>query len=213
MTKAKPHLDETELRHATEVTLAHYERSAQAFRDGTLDHDVSQNIEALVEALQGPGPHAVLDLGCGPGRDLRHFTELGVEAVGLDGSRAFVEMARDYSGCEVWHQNFLALDLPDGRFDGVYANASLFHVPSQELARVLGELAACLKVGGVLFCSNPHGDNQEGFNQDRYGCYHDPVAWKAFVGAAGFVEVRHYYRPHGLPRDQQPWLATVWRKV
>ena len=197
----------------TQVTLAHYERSAQAFRDGTLDHDVSQNIEALVEALQGPGPHAVLDLGCGPGRDLRHFTELGVEAVGLDGSRAFVEMARDYSGCEVWQQNFLALDLPDGRFDGVYANASLFHVPSQELARVLGELAACLKVGGVLFCSNPHGDNQEGFNQDRYGCYHDPVAWKAFVGAAGFVEVRHYYRPHGLPRDQQPWLATVWRKV
>lgn len=213
MTKTKPQLDEAELRRVAEVTLAHYERSAHAFREGTLDHDVSQNIEALVEALQGPGPHAVLDLGCGPGRDLRHFTQLGVEAVGLDGSQAFVEMAREYSGCEVWRQNFLALDLPDERFDGVYANASLFHVPSQALARVLGELAATLKPGGVLFCSNPHGNNQEGFNQDRYGCYHDPKMWKQFVSAAGFSEVRHYYRPHGLPREQQPWLATVWRKA
>ncbi len=69
-------------------------------------------------------------------------------------------MARRYSGCDVLHQDFLAMSLPASRFDGVFANASLFHVPSQELPRVLAELAEALKPRGVLFCSNPRGNNE-----------------------------------------------------
>lgn len=205
-------LTDDDLQHAAERTLNHYDRSAKGFRDGTWDHDVTQNYDALLSELQGDAPHSVLDLGCGPGRDLTYFKAQGLEAVGLDGSKEFVEMARTETGCEVWHQNFLALDLPPRRFDGVFANASLFHVPSQEVPRVLSELYATLKSNGVLFCSNPRGDNREGFNQDRYGCYHDLGTWRDFVTTAGFVEIRHYFRPKGLPREQQPWLATVWRK-
>jgi SAM-dependent methyltransferase len=137
---------------------------------------------------------------------------MGHEAVGLDGAREFVAMARAYSGCEVLHQDFLALDLPAGRFDGVFANASLFHVPSAELPRVLRELAATLKPRGVLFCSNPRGDNQEGMSGGRYSCFFNLPTWRAYVSAAGFAEIGHYFRPAGLPREQQPWLATVWRK-
>ena len=121
-------------------------------------------------------------------------------------------MARSHSGCTVWQQDFLKLDLPAQQFDGVFANASLFHVPSQELPRVLRQLCATLKPGGVLFSSNPRGDNSEGWNRGRYGAYHDFEAWSAFVTAAGFVALTHYYRPPGLPREQQPWLASVWRK-
>ena len=65
---------------------------------------------------------------------------------------------------------------------------------------------------GVLFSSNPRGDNREGWNGPRYGAYHDLQAWQALLTAAGFVELEHYYRPAGLPRAQQPWLASVWRK-
>ena len=122
-------------------------------------------------------------------------------------------MARACSGCEVWQQDFLRLDLPAGRFDGVFANASLFHVPSAELPRVLRELHAALKPRGVLFCSNPHGHDDEGWNRGRYGVYHEPATWRAYGTAAGFAEIAHYYRPPGLPREQQPWLATVWRKA
>lgn len=207
-----PELDEAGLRHLSTATIAHYDNSAADFRDGTLDHDVSQNYQALLGALEGEGPLSVLDLGCGPGRDLHYFKSQGIEAIGLDGAAQFVEMARAYSGCEVWQQNFLAMDLPENRFDGVFANASLFHVPSQELPRVLRELAATLKPRGVLFCSNPRGDNQEGFSRERYGCYHDLDRWLSYVTAAGFTELHRYYRPHGLAREQQPWLATVWRK-
>jgi len=126
---------------------------------------------------------------------------------------AFAAMARADSGCEVWQQDFLALDLPPERFDGVFANAALFHVPSQELPRVLRELHATLKPRGVLFSSNPHGNDQEGWNRGRYGAYHRLETWRHHVEDAGFVELAHYYRPEGVPREQQPWLATVWRKA
>jgi SAM-dependent methyltransferase len=195
-----------------ELTLEHYNRRAREFRDGTRDHDVSQNIGALLRHIEAEPPYRILDFGCGPGRDLRSFSALGHVAVGLDGAAQFVAMARADSGCEVWQQDFLQLELPGAQFDGVFANASLFHVPGADLARVLRQLRATLKPGGVLFSSNPRGNNEEGWNRGRYGAYHDWQAWCRHLGAAGFVELEHYYRPTGLPLEQQPWLASVWRK-
>jgi SAM-dependent methyltransferase len=200
------------LRAVADRTLAHYDRHAEAFRRGTRNHDVSQNVAALLRFIQGEPPFTILDLGCGPGRDLGTFAALGHTAIGLEGAARFAAMARTYSGCEVWQQDFLALHLPDGRFDGVFANAALFHVPGQELPRVLLELHATLKPGGVLFSSNPHGDNEEGWHGGRYGAYHDLETWRRYLSAAGFVELTHYYRPAGLPRERQPWLASVWRR-
>jgi SAM-dependent methyltransferase len=130
----------------------------------------------------------------------------------LEGAEHFVTMARAHSGCEVWQQDFLQLELPEKYFDGVFANAALFHVPRRELPRVLLELHAALKPGGVLFSSNPRGDNQEGWNSGRYCAFHDLEAWRAYASAAGFVELTHYYRPDGAPREQQPWLASAWRR-
>jgi len=202
-----------DLQTITSTTLGNYNAVAESFREGTRDHDVSQNIDALLRHIQGQGPFHILDFGCGPGRDLQAFTRMGHVAVGLDGSEAFARMARQDSGCEVWQQDFLKLDLPDERFDGIFANAVLFHVPVQELPRVLKQLHATLKPGGVLFSSNPRGENQEGWNGQRFGAYHDLTAWRALLGEAGFVELEHYYRPAGLPREQQPWLASVWRKA
>ena len=196
---------------ASRRTLAQYAATAAAFWEGTRDHDVSQNVAALLEAIESPPPWVILDLGCGPGRDLRTFRDRGHVAVGLDGTPAFVDMARAYTGCEVLQQDFLALDLPAARFDGVFANASLFHVPSRELPRVLGELRRALKPRGVLFASNPRGRNREGWQGDRYCVWHDLPAWRAYCTGAGFVEVHHYYRPPGRPRGEQPWLASVWR--
>ena len=206
-------LAKQDLDKVSDLTVAHYDQRAERFRAGTQDHDVSQNIGALLQYLEGEPPFALLDFGCGPGRDLRTFVELGHRPVGLEGSESFAAMAREHAGCEVWQQDFLKLDLPAGRFDGVFANASLFHVPGQELPRVLLELHATLKPGGVLFSSNPRGNDEEGWNNGRYGAYHSLESWRRYVTDAGFAELTHYYRPAGLPREQQPWLASVWRRT
>jgi SAM-dependent methyltransferase len=206
-------LSPEQLEELTRSTLGHYESGAASFWEGTRDHDVSQNIDALLAALGGEPKRRILDFGCGPGRDLCELRRRGHEVSGLDGCEAFVRMARERSGADVYHQSFLALDLPPAHFDGVFANASLFHVPTQELPRVLGQLWECLVPGGVLLSSNPRGDNREGYSGARYGAYHDEQRWQRACEAAGFELISHYYRPAGLPRDKQPWLVTVWRKA
>ena len=205
-------LNAQDLNRIANLTLEHYNQRAEEFWAGTRDHDVSQNIAAMLQYIEGEPRFVILDFGCGPGRDLKVVAELGHIVVGLEGATHFADMARAYSGCEVWQQDFLKLDLPDNYFDGVFANAALFHVPSQELPRVLLELHASLKAGGVLFSSNPHGHNEEGWNGGRYGVYYDLHTWRRYVSAAGFVELSHYYRPAGLRREMQPWLASVWRR-
>ena len=201
-----------DLRQIARVTLDHYDAQADAFWSATRRHDVTQNIDALLAHIDATPPFTVLDFGCGPGRDLAALAVRGHTAVGLDGAPSFVRMARTFSGCEVLEQDILQLALPPLRFDGIYANASLFHVPTTELPRVLGELRAALKPGGVLFASNPHGRDDEGWNRGRYGAYHAPATWLRHVSNAGFELLDQFYRPAGLPRAEQPWLATVWRK-
>jgi len=212
MTETPPDGDRR-AREAAALTIADYDRVAARYQLGTADHDVSQNINALLKAIEGEGHYRILDFGCGPGRDLKSFTSLGHEAIGLDGAEAVAQLARTASGCEVWVQDFLTLDLPDAHFDGIFANASMFHIPSLELPRVLGDLRKTLRPQGVLFSSNPRGQNQEGWNGERYGAYYDLENWRRFVTGAGFEEVEHYYRPPGLPREQQRWLASVWRRA
>jgi SAM-dependent methyltransferase len=199
-------------RQISASTIGQYRAMAAPYRDGTWNHDVSQNIQALLAAIAGAPPYRILDLGCGPGRDLVTFRDLGHVVVGLDGCPEFVDMARAVSGCEVWQQDMLAMTLPPASFDGVFANAVLFHVPSRALPGVLDRLQAALKPGGVLLASNPRGQDEEGFVDGRYACFYSFKTWRRLVRRSGFALIDHYFRPPGKPRRQQPWLATLWRK-
>ena len=105
-----------EVRQATAATLSDYGAVADAYARGNLDHDVSQNIEAMLKPLAGrPAPLDVLDVCCASGRDLLALRALGHRPVGLDGVPAFCAMARERAGCEVWEQDLAALDLPPRR--------------------------------------------------------------------------------------------------
>jgi len=193
-------------------TLDHYDNNAASFFAGTIDHDVTQNYAALLAPFHADQKLDILDFGCGPGRDLKYFHELGHRPVGLDGSIEFCRMARQYSGCEVLHQSFLNLSLQPQSFDGIFANASLFHVPGSEWPAVLNTLHNTLRTGGILFMSNPRG-NAEGWSGERYGCYMEMDVVGARLRAAGFAILNHYYRPAGLPIERQPWLAIVSQAV
>ena len=190
------------------LNIAHYDENAESFRIGTKDHDVSQNIAALLDALPKEKTLDILDFGCGPGRDMCVFKSMGHRPVGLDGSKEFCKMAVKQSGCPTLNQQFLKLELEENRYDGIFANASLFTVPSQELPRVLKELHSALRKDGILFSSNPRG-NAEGWQGQRYGHYMEFEASETFLHQSGFKIINHFYRPEGMPREHQPWLAIV----
>ncbi|MCX7098013.1 MAG: class I SAM-dependent methyltransferase [Methylococcales bacterium] len=203
--------DSTELADIEATTLSHYNQQADAFWEGTKDHDVTQNYAAFLAPFPEHKKLDILDVGCGPGRDVQYFKSIGHRPVGLDGSAAFCAMARHYTGCEIIQQTFLNLDLPSHAFDGIFANASLFHVPSALLPRVLNSLFKALRPEGVLFLSNPRGDG-EGWSGSRYGTYMQFETSQSFLEQAGFTVLSHYYRPAGKPRHEQPWLAIVAMK-
>ena len=190
------------------LNIAHYDENAESYRIGTKDHDVSQNIDALLDALPKEKTLDILDFGCGPGRDMCVFKSMGHRPVGLDGSKEFCKMAEQQSGCPTLNQQFLKLELEAKRYDGIFANASLFTVPSQELPRVLKDLHSALRKDGILFSSNPRG-NAEGWQGQRYGHYMEFEASETFLQQSGFKIIKHFYRPEGIPREHQQWLAIV----
>lgn len=185
---------------------------AEDFREGTRDHDVSQNIDALLRHIQGAPPFTVLDFGCGPGRDLQTFTRMGHIAVGLDGSERFAQMAREDSGqccsriSSSWNcpLNALTASLP----------MRCCSYPQAGTAACAQATAWGAETGWSVVRLQSTGGSQEGWNGPRYGSYHDLDAWQTLLTTAGFVELEHYYRPAGLhPGERQPWLASVWRKA
>ncbi|MCT7949039.1 class I SAM-dependent methyltransferase [Ancylothrix sp. C2] len=198
-----------------EMTIAEYQLTAEQYRTGTLDHDVSQNRNALINAMP-KNPGKILDVGCGPGRDLLAFKKAGHTVIGLDATPAFVAMAKEYSGCEVWHQSFFNLNLPPATFDGIFANASLIHVPRFSMIKVLQDLRASLVDKGIIVMSMCRG-NGEGYSVRPTG-YRYVAGWEyetlaSCVEQAGLKILEHYYRPSGLPRESQNWLVMVACKV
>ena len=194
-------------------TLSSYEQRADAYRDDTSTRERASDYNLFFAHLaeRGPAPYDLLDLGCGPGRDLAYFREQGHRAVGLDGAARFVEMAVQASGCPVLHQDLLALDLPTRGYDGIFASASLFHVPLPALVGVLARLHDALRPGGLLFTLNPRGRDETGWAGDRYCCYLRLSTWQRFMRAGGFVLCASELRPVGVPRRKQQWRSAVWQ--
>ena len=196
-----------------EITFKDYGEKADRFWDRTKDHDVSQNYGAFLAPFEGRSDLDILDFGCGPGRDIMYFKSLGHNPVGLDGTLEFCQMAREKTQCEVLHQSFNDLELKDHSFDGIFANASMFHVPSHNLHNVLTDLWKALRPAGVLFTSNPRGDEEGWSNPGRYGNFMQLAQNKQYLDAAGFEIIDHYYRPPGLPIEEQKWLAIVAKAI
>jgi len=115
-------LNPQDLEKIAHLTLEHYNQYAEEFWQGTRDHDVSQNIAALLQYIRNEPPFKSSIL-VRPGRDSRRSPNSVTSRLVWKARCTSPVMARAYSGCEVWQQDFLKLDLPDNHFDGVFANA------------------------------------------------------------------------------------------
>lgn len=141
----------------------YYERNTQKFIESTLELDMSSLYAAFEKHLR-PGAK-ILDLGCGPGRDLKYFNSK-YQAIGLEPSPSLASFAKEYTKAQVIQSKIEDFESED-KFDGIWACASLLHVPSEELSDVFRKINHLLSEGGVLFASFKYG-NFEGMRNGRY---------------------------------------------
>ncbi|MGI4991980.1 class I SAM-dependent methyltransferase [Halobacteriovorax sp. GFR7] len=141
----------------------YYDKNDQEFINSTLELNLTHLYAPFLEGVKSGG--TILDIGCGPGRDLKYFTEHGYEAQGVEPSHKLAQFAREHSGCVV-HEGLLQDVVFEGeKFDGVWACASLLHVPSSELSSVFKKIATIMHDGAVFYCSFKYGE----FEGERNG--------------------------------------------
>ena len=166
----------------TDPTLEYYDSDPEGFFDRTFGSDMSDSRARFLAHLE-PGAR-ILDLGCGSCRDTLAFRGAGYDAVPADASEGMRRLARERLGLEVLPLSFGDLAF-DGEFDGVWACASLLHVPSAELPGVLGRVRASLKPGGAFFCCFKEGEF-EGVRDGRFYTDMTVEALAALLEGCGF---------------------------
>jgi len=184
-------------------TIETYNRSAEFFQRYWSDASMAELLERFQQTLP-EGAQRVLDAGCGSGRDMRWLLEHGLVVVGGDLSRALLDVARR----DVPQGHFVRLDLRhlpfvNGSFTGVWACASLLHLPREQMAPALCELARLLLPGGVLFLGMKRGHGEDWVESEagrRFFTYVEANELRALLQAAGF-------------RPLQWWQSEVWIDV
>lgn len=163
-------------------------------------HERTRDIDALLPAMDRfidrlPTEPQVLDAGCGPGRDARHLAERGAAVVGLDFATGQLQVAADHApDARLVQGDLRRPPLEQDSVDGVWATASLIHVPLGDVERALTGLRRVCRPGGALFVSmKPGPDGAEeragGYGTDtgRYVVTYAPAAFADRLRDAGFA--------------------------
>lgn len=177
----------------------------------TVNLDLSELLNKFLELVPEGG--AVLDLGCGSGRDSREMMEQGYDVTALDGSEEMCALAEIHTGLEVLNMTFDELDFDDV-FDGIWANASLLHVESKKMPVILNKIRMALKMDGILYFSVKYGDF-EGYRNERYFTdYRKHDIKELFAQVPGF-ELLDLWKSEDLrtEREGEIWLNVLAKKV
>lgn len=145
-------------------TLSYYNTNAKTFTESTVNVDFSHTQNKFLEKL--PKGAAILDFGCGSGRDTKYFLEEGYIVEAIDGSEELCKLASEYTGIEVKHQFFQELREQE-KYDAIWACSSILHLSYEELVDVMRKMAAALKENGLIYTSFKYG-TFEGVRNGRY---------------------------------------------
>ena len=197
------------IHESSNLTLDYYNRNAQRFTGDTLEVEFS-NIQDSFLALLPPGS-LILDFGCGSGRDSRYFLQKGYQVEACDGSEEMVKAASQNAGIPVKKMLFSELDEID-RYDGIFACASILHVPSKELPDIITRMKKAVKTGGILYISFKYG-TFEGIRNGRYFTDRTEESLQAILDEVGGLEIiRTGITGDARPgREDEKWLNVLLR--
>ena len=189
-----------------DVTLEYYEENSQTFVESTLSVNMSGFYSEFLSHVQ-PGAH-ILDLGCGSGRDSREFIKRGFRVTAVDGSPTLCQLAEQVIGQPVLHLQFQDLSYQE-EFDGIWACASLLHLPLQQIPDILKKIVAALKPNGVLYLSFKYG-HFEGIRGGRYYTDLDENTLSKLIEASGDLRiVKTWLTDDARPESDDRWINMI----
>ena len=194
-----------------DTTLQYYQENAGVFVEGTVSADMHDARTRFLRLL--PSQAYILDFGCGSGRDTKAFLEQGCRVDAADGSAELCRMATELTGIQVKQMLFEELSTVE-QYDGIWACASILHLPRKELGGILQKISDALKPGSVLYSSFKYGDF-EGIRRGRYftDLTEDSLAGlMAEVPSLQIVETwtTNDVRPG---REEERWINILARRI
>lgn len=192
-------------------TLQYYENHAVEFSSGTIVADMSNTRSRFLILLQ-PGTY-ILDLGCGSGRDAKAFLDAGYRVDAVDGSSELCRMASEYTGIPVRQMLFQGLDSVE-TYGGIWACASILHLPKGELQEVLFRIQRALKPGGILYTSFKYG-TFEGLRNGRYFTDFTEETLQEFWERIPELSIEEIWITQDVRpgREEERWINLLARRV
>jgi SAM-dependent methyltransferase len=191
-------------------SIEYYNSHSEEYYENTININMQEFWDRFTQLLPDGG--SVLDLGCGSGRDSAYFISQGFDVTALDGSKELCHLASIHIGQEVLNLKFSEIDF-DEVFDGIWANASLLHVPRIEMESVLSKVIKSMKVDGILYMSFRYGDGEE-MEDGRYFTNFRTKSLKDLINKFHEIELIEIRKSHDvLPDRDTIWLYALVRKV
>ena len=195
---------------AINTTLEYYQKNADLFVEGTVSADMH---DAQMRFLRMLPPHAyILDFGCGSGRDAKAFLDQGYQVDAVDGSPELCCMASELIGKPVKQMLFDDLSVSN-QYDGIWACASILHLPRRKLVDVLPKISNALKTDGVLYASFKYG-SYEGMRDGRYFTdFTEESLGNLMDEVPSLLIVDTWITDDVRPEREERWINTLARRI
>ena len=154
----------------------------------------------------------ILDFGCGSGRDAKAFLDMGYRVDAIDGSEELCRIASDITGITVCRKLFSELD-ECGKYDGIWACASILHLPKEELKSVFGNMLRAVKTGGYIYASFKYGEF-EGYRNERYFTDFTEDTFGKFISDIKAIRIIEKWVTSDVRpgRGDEKWLNLILKK-
>ena len=190
----------------TDRNVAYYDKNADSFFAGSINADMSDDRQRFLNYVPAGG--RILDAGCGSGRDSKAFLDAGYEVVAFDASSEMRKRASEYIGREVLDLRFEDISF-DNEFDGIWASASLLHVPMDDLPDVMRKMRRALKDRGAIYASFKYGEGTTARGERLFSDFTEKSIVPLF-GNAGFEIASCDVGPDSRPgRENEMWVSVI----